>query len=50
MGEGSPDWDEIARSYDYVAITKPWKAERIDLRRLELYYENDTATVFRVRR
>jgi hypothetical protein len=50
MGEGSPDWDEIARSYDYVAITKPWRAERIDLRRLELYYENSVATVFRVKR
>jgi hypothetical protein len=50
MGEGSADWDEIARSYDYVAITKPWKAERIDLRRLEMFYENATATVFRVRR
>jgi hypothetical protein len=50
MGEGSADWDEIARSYDYVAITKPWKAERIDLSRLELYYENSVATVFRVQR
>jgi len=50
MGEGSADWDEIARGYDYVAITKPWMAERIDLSRLELYYENSVATVFRVRR
>jgi hypothetical protein len=50
MDNGSPDWDEIARTYDYVAITKPWDAERINLRGLELYYENSVATVFRVRR
>ena len=50
MGEGSANWDEVTRSYDYVAITKPWEAERIDLSRLEFYYENSVATVFRVRR
>jgi len=45
-----PDWDKIARTYDYVVITKPWSAERIDRSRLDLYYENPVATVFRVRR
>lgn len=44
------DWEKIAQTYDYVAITKPWKPERIDLSRLDLYYENSGATVFRVRR
>ena len=44
------DWDKIAQSYDYVAITQPWAPEQIDLTRLDKYYENSGATVFRVRR
>ena len=44
------DWTKVMESYDYVVITKPWRAERIDLTRLEFYYENPVATVFRVRR
>jgi hypothetical protein len=46
----SADWEKIAQEYDYVAITKPWKPDRIDQTRLDLYYENYGATVFRVRR
>jgi hypothetical protein len=45
----SADWEKIAQAYDYVAITKPWLRERIDLSRLDLYYENAAATVFRVK-
>lgn len=44
------DWGKVTENYDYVIITKPWRAERIDLSRLELHYENPVATVFRVRR
>jgi len=43
------DWEKIAQQYDYVAITKPWIPERIDQTRLDLYYENSAATVFRVK-
>jgi len=44
------DWEKVADDYDYVVITKPWRADRVDLSRLELHYENRVATVFRVRR
>jgi hypothetical protein len=44
------DWEKVNESYDYVIITKPWRANRLDLSRLELHYENSVATVFRVRR
>lgn len=44
------DWGQVAENYDYVVITKPWRLDRIDLRHLELHYENSVATVFRVRR
>jgi len=44
------DWEKVAEDYDYVVITKPWRARRLDLSRLELHYENRVATVFRVRR
>jgi hypothetical protein len=43
-----PDWGKLCETYDYVIISKPWKPERLDLRRLELHYENAAATVFRV--
>ena len=44
------DWEKVANDYDYVVVTKPWRANRLDLSRLELHYENQVATVFRVRR
>jgi hypothetical protein len=44
------DWEKVMEEYDYVVITKPWRADRLDLSRLELHYENRVATVFRVRR
>jgi len=44
------DWGKVMESYDYVIITKPWRADRLDLNGLELHYENPVATVFRVRR
>jgi hypothetical protein len=44
------DWEQVARTYDYVVITKPWYVGRIDTGRLELQYENAVASVFRVRR
>jgi len=44
------DWEKVMEDYDYVVITKPWRADRLDLSRLELHYENRVATVFRVRR
>jgi hypothetical protein len=44
------DWTKVSESYDYVIVTKPWRADRIDLSRLELQYENPVATVFRVLR
>jgi hypothetical protein len=44
------DWEKVAEDYDYVVITKPWRAGRLDFSRLELHYENRVATVFRVRR
>jgi hypothetical protein len=50
MGKGEPDWSKVARTYDYVVITKPWNPRRIDRARLELYFENEVATIFRVRR
>ena len=50
MGKGEPDWGRVARAYDFVVITKPWNVRRIDRGRLELYFENEVATVFRVRR
>ncbi len=50
VNEGSVDWDEVVRAYDYVVITKPWDSGRLDLGRLELCYENSGATVFRVTR
>jgi hypothetical protein len=49
-GRAEPDWAKVKRTYDYLAITKPWNPKRIDLSRLELYYENPSATVFRVRK
>jgi hypothetical protein len=48
--KAEPDWGRVARAYDFVVVTKPWSARRIDRRGMELYYENDVATVFRVRR
>lgn len=50
MGKGEPDWGRVDRAYDFVVITKPWTSRRIDRGRLELYFENEVATVFRVRR
>jgi hypothetical protein len=50
INKAQDDWEKIAQAYDYVVLTKPWKPERIDLTRLDLYYENSGATVFRVRR
>jgi hypothetical protein len=44
------DWGKVVESYDYVIITKPWRADRLDLNGLELHYENPVATVFRVSR
>ncbi|HTB15100.1 MAG TPA: hypothetical protein VK752_26195 [Bryobacteraceae bacterium] len=44
------DWGKVAESYDYVIVSKPWRASRIDLSYLEFYCENSAATVFRVRR
>jgi hypothetical protein len=44
------DWGKVMETYDYVVITKPWRADRIDLGHLDLQYENPVATVFRVRR
>jgi hypothetical protein len=48
--ELGPDWDQVIQTYDYVIVTKPWRAERIDRSRLALFYENSVATVFRVTR
>ncbi len=45
-----PDWEKVSQTYDYVVVTKPWSAERIDRTRLEMYYDNSIAAVFRVRR
>jgi len=44
----TPDWEQIERTYDYLVVTKPWEDGRID-RKLSIVYENDVATVFRVR-
>jgi hypothetical protein len=44
------DWGKVTESYDYVIVTKPWRADRLDLGRLEMQYENPVSTVFRVRR
>jgi hypothetical protein len=49
INKAQADWEKITQTYDYVAISKPWKPERIDLTRLDFYYENSAATVFRVR-
>jgi hypothetical protein len=46
----TPDWRAILATYDYVIISKPWRRERLDLSHLEAQFENDAATVFRVRR
>ena len=46
----APDWERLVATYDYLIVSKPWSAERIDWRHLELYFENGAATVFRVRR
>jgi len=40
----------VIQTYDYVIVTKPWRAERIERGGLELYFENSAATVFRVKR
>lgn len=50
MSRAEPDWEKIARTYDYVVITKPWSVRRIDLSRMKLYYQNSVVSVFRVRR
>jgi hypothetical protein len=50
VNHGTADWGKIVETYDYVVITKPWRPERVDLRGLELEYENRVATVFRVRK
>ncbi len=50
MSRAEPDWEKVARTYDYVVITKPWSPKRIDLSRLRLYYQNSVVSVFRVRR
>jgi hypothetical protein len=50
LGKTELDWEKVARSYDYVVISKPWRAGRIDFGKLELFYQNRVATVFRVRR
>jgi hypothetical protein len=47
---GDCDWGKVTESYDYVIISKPWQADKMDLSHLELHYENSAATVFRVRR
>jgi hypothetical protein len=49
MTDASPDWEKVAKTYDYVVITKPWDPARIDVKHLTLHYENEMATVFRVR-
>lgn len=48
--EGNPDWKRVAATYDFVIVSKPWRAGLIDRSDLELYFENSAATVFRVRR
>jgi hypothetical protein len=48
LNQGQPDWDQVTQCYDYVVITKPWDAKRIERNRLEMLYENPAATVFRV--
>ncbi len=42
------DWRKVNEAYEYVVITKPWIEGRIDTSRLETFYENSVATVFRV--
>jgi hypothetical protein len=46
----TPDWAKLIETYDYVIISKPWLRERLDLSHLDVQYENDAATVFRVKR
>jgi hypothetical protein len=46
----APDWGKVIQTYDFVVVTKPWRAERIERSGLELYFENSAATVFRVKR
>jgi hypothetical protein len=50
LKKDAPDWERVVGTYDYLIVSKPWSPERMDLRRLELYFENGAATVFRVRR
>jgi len=50
LNHAEADWDKVTQAYDYVVVTRPWEAGRVDLRGLELYYQNSVATVFRVRR
>lgn len=49
INQTPPDWEKIAEAYDYVVITKPWSPSRIDQTDLELSYENESATVLRIR-
>jgi hypothetical protein len=46
----TPDWAKLVETYDYLIISKPWHRERLDLNRLEVQYENDVATVFRIKK
>ena len=50
QSNSDPGWEKVIQTYDYVIVTKPWLADRIDRSGLDLYYENPVATVFRVRR
>jgi hypothetical protein len=50
MTKANPDWEQVAQSYDYIVITKPWDPTRIDLARFEQTYENEVATVLKPRR
>ena len=50
LKQEQPDWAELVETYDYVIIGKPWSRERLDLSHLELQFENEVATVFRVRK
>ena len=45
----TPDWGQIERTYDYLVVTKPWSKDRMEMKKLEMIYENSVATVFQVR-
>ena len=41
----APDWERLVATYDYLIVSKPWSAERIDWRRLELHFENGAEAI-----